>query len=873
MTTHDEAFLQQVRPYVEQLHKNGEPYVWRLKLSKTTFGQIEKALKKSIKSHHKDTKHLISDEFAPCIIVYIAEWYKRCYESPQSRSELNDFGSNEWKSIWEHCGFDNWEKYVYQQYEGASHRWLDSLYAMGGLALPFRLNQNYHDLLLKLCRLYHKEDISYEEISRVNGSISFRQSILNEHSLYHYFKQTLSGNPPFNEEELEDTNSDCSLLIREIKRADNKSREEKFSFDWLIRNVPEREYMHRRLRISLKPESEGKYRQYISYERLRDWGIQNPQNVSRLRFSLQFEDQDAIIKACDFENPLFIFSNRGIEDGHFVCWSTSDEVIASHIPAKSFTKVQLWLKADDNEPIRVRNHYLKYDETLHLFRRTQERFEWESRTNNQSDSAVVFSDRWREVTSDGHLHMSRKSFYDSIEGESIPYNWCNIFEKIELSDERNTKIFDCRKGKDYVFPKCYPNDIQYKEGFTVEHHYMERYDEDDDDGELKVEYVPILFGYGITNLISIHYESKDDKEGRVCEPYCIKHKVGNRYEIVNCENDLNYGIEELLILVTESSLSIRLKVFYVPWTNDQGCPVVRDFDRNEVCVAGIKRENDYQRDNIEKDPCLHLKLGKEDDYVVVDIFRPQTIVELFQNNKLIEYYDNRDNGIKIPLILCKEFRVRDYSPEGVLDYQCGNLMKKYSSIYPLNPNYGMRNDWQIQTVSEDAIFNYIHLCFFDTRDNDRADWYAMDYRGLPQPIESSVLNSWRGPGIIFDSMLSSFRRHCHEMKIKNGVGLGNRINTNMSYLELYDMAARHRAYFFMFQPLGRMVNNNSLIEDLLLPIINRSTNGLSDKEIRDLQRFAFEFNFSWSDKLNEWHNQSEDRAKVNDVIYRITTLE
>jgi hypothetical protein len=111
------------------------------------------------------------------------------------------------------------------------------------------------------------------------------------------------------------------------------------------------------------------------------------------------------------------------------------------------------------------------------------------------------------------------------------------------------------------------------------------------------------------------------------------------------------------------------------------------------------------------------------------------------------------------------------------------------------------------------------------------------------------------------------------MKIKNGVGLGNRINTNMSYLELYDMAARHRAYFFMFQPLGRMVNNNSLIEDLLLPIINRSTNGLSDKEIRDLQRFAFEFNFSWSDKLNEWHNQSEDRAKVNDVIYRITTLE
>jgi hypothetical protein len=117
MTTADKTFLQLVTPYIEQLHRNGEPYVWTLKLSRDNYEDIENALDASINSHQDGLHYLLSDEFAPCVIVYIAEWYKRCYESPQSRSKLNDFGSNEWKSIWEHCGFDNWEKYVYHCYK------------------------------------------------------------------------------------------------------------------------------------------------------------------------------------------------------------------------------------------------------------------------------------------------------------------------------------------------------------------------------------------------------------------------------------------------------------------------------------------------------------------------------------------------------------------------------------------------------------------------------------------------------------------------------------------------------------------------------------------------------------------------------------
>lgn len=871
MTEPDNSFLQLVNPYVERLHQFGEPYVWRLKLSRKVFEDIENALDASLSSHPEDYRYLLSDEFAPCVLVYIAEWYKRCYENPQSRSKLADFESTEWRTIWEHCGF-RWEQYVYQQYDEGTRRWLDSLYALGGLAIPFRLNQNCNALLLKLCRLYNKEDISIEELSRVNGSIAFRQSIINEHSLHCYFEDILSGRPPFDEEELRNPNSDCSLLIKAIKDADKRVREDKFHFDWLIRNVPDREHMQRRLKITLKPEEiGGKYRQYLSYDRLRSpsWGILHPEDVSKLLFSLQFEENDNIVKRYDFDNPLLVFYNRGIEDNNFVCWGTADEVIESHIPARNFTKVQLWVKPDNEDPKPVPTP-IRYNELLKVFRRKQDRFEWETKTNSQADTAVLFSDKWHEVTVDGHLHMIRKAFYDREEGESIPYNWCNVFERIELSDGRRSEVIDCRKGTDYVFPTCYPNEICYEDGFTVEHHYIEQFEEDEEEGEMMVEKIPILFG--LHNLICKHFENDEDTEGMERDPYCIEHKVGSRFEIVENDDVLRLGLEKLRVQVTENSLPITISVFYVPWSESQGCPVIRDFENNVIRIAGITKENDYERDHREKNPCIDVKIETDDDFAVVNVYRPQDLVELYQNDKLIEYHDNRDEDIKIPLILCKEFRVRDYGANGVNDYHCEQLMRLYDQIYPLNGSYGTKNnDWKIDTAKENAAFNYISLCYFDLKDQDGADWYALESEGLKQ-IDSNAIRTWEGPGIIFDSLTNPIRRHCHEMK-KKTIGLGNNFQTNMSSLEIYDMAAKHRVYFFMFQQLGGLMKKNAVIDELLLPIISRSENGVSDQEVRDLQRFAFEFNFRWADKWAEWNGNIDYRAKVNDTIYRITTLE
>jgi hypothetical protein len=871
MTESDKELLQLVAPYIEILHQYGEPYVWRLKMSKTAFDEIAKNLDASIKSHSKDTRYLLTGEFAPCVMVYIAEWYKRCYDNAQSESLLKDFDTQEWQAIWEHCGFPK-EKYVYQQ-EGGTHRWKESLFVLGGLAQPFRLQQN-GELLLKLCQLYHDEDIPIETLSGINGSIAFRQSISNEHSLYWFFNQILSGNPPYDEEELRDPNSGSSLLIKAIKDADKKAREEKFRFNWLIRNVPEREHMHRRLKIALKPEEAGgKYRQYISYGRVRQWGIQHPEDVSRILFSLQFRDEADIVKAYDFEHPLFVFSNRGVEADNFVCWSTADEVVANHIPVQQFTSVQLWAKADDAEPRPVPKAF-EFKDPLQVFKRRQEQYEWEDRTNNQADTAVLFSDNWQEITANGHLHMSRKAFFDREEGESIPYNWCNIFESIKLRSGNRTLSFDSQKGKDIVFPTCYPNDIKYEESFTVEHHYMEKFDEEDEEGAEIVEHIPILFG--LQNIVCRHFESKDDIVGRECKPISVMHKVGREYVMVENTEDLTIGVKKLRVQVTDVSSS-DITVFYVPWSKHQGSPVVRDFEKNEVRVAGVTVQNDYQRDHKEYAPCIEVRLGSNEDYIVVNVYRPQNLIELYHNDKLIEYHDNRGDVIKIPLMLCREFRVRDYGREGVKEYDCRRLMELYPSIYSLTLNayYGLKPDWHLQSINADAPFNYLRLCFFDRNGQEDGNWVALDSNGT-QFIAPSAIAEWRGPGLIFDSLMSPLCLHYRERIERRRVGgIGNQINAFVSSLETYDIAAKHRAYFFMFDKIGKLnetVRNGRMIDDILLPIIERSEGRITDKEIRDLQRFAFEFQFNWSDKLAEWNRESEKRPQINNVMYRISTL-
>ena len=65
----------------------GEPYVWKLRLSLSEFLTLEKAIGHSLSSHGNSHEHLLSEEFAVIVVIYLAEWYKRFYKGADTMDD------------------------------------------------------------------------------------------------------------------------------------------------------------------------------------------------------------------------------------------------------------------------------------------------------------------------------------------------------------------------------------------------------------------------------------------------------------------------------------------------------------------------------------------------------------------------------------------------------------------------------------------------------------------------------------------------------------------------------------------------------------------------------------------------------------------
>ena len=64
-----------------------QPYVWRLRLSEADFCSLERCL--TAVAAEKGKRTLVTEEWAKPMLVYMAEWYKRSYQSG-NRNELAD---------------------------------------------------------------------------------------------------------------------------------------------------------------------------------------------------------------------------------------------------------------------------------------------------------------------------------------------------------------------------------------------------------------------------------------------------------------------------------------------------------------------------------------------------------------------------------------------------------------------------------------------------------------------------------------------------------------------------------------------------------------------------------------------------------------
>jgi len=111
------------------------PYVWRLRISSAEFAALQEAVKAEATTPLQN-------------VVYLAEWYRRCYDGETARP-VRDFDC---KTLFEESGIDPAPN-VFQT-ENGNKSWRYSIYALGGVAIPFEL-KGTRKFLKELCRLYY----------------------------------------------------------------------------------------------------------------------------------------------------------------------------------------------------------------------------------------------------------------------------------------------------------------------------------------------------------------------------------------------------------------------------------------------------------------------------------------------------------------------------------------------------------------------------------------------------------------------------------------------------------------------------------------------------------------------------------------------
>lgn len=898
-TEEDKKLLACLPKCQEQLRKQidvGRPYVWELRLSLEQFNILETAIANSISSHSNDYHHLLSEDFAVILVMYLAEWYKRFYKGADTMDDnkVITLSTEELKKLYQLAKIDV-NTFVYNASTNPNRpslRWLESLQVLGGLAVQTELRRDQNDALLyKLCKIFHGEEIELDDLNDRNRAVAFQESIARKHSLYEYLDCILSKEKeaPFAKEDMNNTVTCIPQLLDKIQKADILTKKEKFNFEWVIYYTASKNQMVRHLKVKLKPEEiGGGKKQYIGYDRLMlpEWGIGHPEEVGRIRFYLRFKDHGRYVQKIDkTEEPLFKYDNTGSEKTGFLSVNKIDENTYTDIPVCHFDKVEMVMKYDEYQSDGTSKTVTRVVQELHVadymqvyaLPKTSNKFS--TRKNAQTTTAVIFSSAY-------HLAEPYREFlvvhahYRNGEECSTDYCWCPINDKVILVGPDGNEIkppFFNRNGLYQVKIKKYLNTIKYKENLFVRYRYL---DEDYDEAEMQEDDSPVLFGR--SGLEVWHYRSDHDMEGTPITDYKIEWTKGKNYAEWKEETEPKQGA--IRIRITINSIIIKLKVYYMPFIPTDDCqqPIWRDFEHMRICTSleGIKDiQDDFKKCPNQYEPDTKpLLIGNNKEQILVDVYRPILLRELSQKdekgqNHIVEYAD-KEEDIHIPLINCNQFSLRDFSENGVKEYQIKKNSRMFYGFPTFNdPNLSVDNyklEMPADELTEEFPLDYLKVYISKALDAP-TDLYAWNYKTDPVAVANS--NELSGDGIVFQSMKSnSFPRHYalpYIKKVKSGWG-GKKSQIVVDALYCFEIVAEHKTYFFLFNPLIKVVKAGRQIGDIFLPLVKKRGYLLTDTDIENLYQFAVEFHFDWMLLLREaWISQIEDLAEDAEEVSKM----
>jgi len=832
------------------------PYVWKLRLSEADFNELEVCL--SAIMSDCGVAALAKPENATSTIVYMAEWYKRKYQSGNRNPLIENL---DLETLWSNSGISK-KRYLYQDDSGQK-RWLYSIYVLGGLAIQHELKRHDKMKFLKgLCRIYHGENYTLENLDEASRAAAFRESIKRQHSLYEYMKEILNGEMPFHEDDLKDAASDVNRFVATIKAANDEILKVKFRFEWQVIFSPDYTYMTRRLNLWLKPEEVGGgLHQYLRYDRVHLWGVPNPEKQLHLFIYIRFKRGDEVIEPSTMENPIITYLNHSVND--FVAFGVEKGVQIKNIPTSRFDKIEIVVKDDDgNEYLAQTQHTTEY---IQLWQQGDYGETWSS---TQKETALLFSNRCKLKDETFAEEVYRKQFRDQKFGTTETWNWIYIYDCVSFLDEQGKEInLYNRIGYDQVTTRLYIDTIRYVGGGKVKHYYI---DDPDISDEYEVDELPLIFGW--EDVIVRHFATKDDilyaQPEEETETEMIEYKQENgRYTEWTKMDEPPYG--EVTLRVTVKGKPLLFTVVYLP-RMDKASPIKRDFESTFIRYKNVDGTEAELQDEIPMDgnplsPTLPVRYGEGESYYEVDVYRPTLLKEVMFDGKIIEYL-NDEEKLNLPYIFKDRVQLNDFSEKGYQAYECRNLHSIYSQDFINifgNPSVGEAalNAWRndnhyVGTLLDAMAPESLVVCFGNDQEHsswkeEQALYWNYDEKTEPEPINPDEDADSKNMGVIFQNISKTENLQCNlGMDIDNDPWAWDDIEESVteSILKCFEVANHYGTYFFLMKPLRDMdMDKDKIVSEIYEPLLEKRNGTLTPEDKQGLLRFAEESGFDWQE--------------------------
>lgn len=822
------------------------PYVWELKIAEDEFRSLESDLC----SYTPDAS---KKDDALKILVYLAEWYKRRYTNRAKKDYQKTFGGKkpDIETVWKSLAID--DQYLYRG-ESEQKLFLYSTFILSGLAVKFERQKNEKPFLRALCRVYNKEDESFDRVVDSNHSIAFKESIAQGHSLRDFLEAIITSQDnvdalPFAKEDYDNPETEVALLIELIREINYEVNKSKFRFEWVVTSISGDNLINRKLHLWLNPEEKGKLHQLLRIDRLKKWGFAEPENMHYIRLGVRYLNNNIVIKEPDFHHPELYYRNTGDASIGFICEKV-DYAKCNNVPVVSFDRVQLitWNEDGTELSIPVQEETVDFD-TIQFYRMEAGEDEWTTRVSNQKETALVFSDKWIIADSSVDQLFERKTYYNKKVGEGDSVSWCYIHASVTIENEDERRTFYNRQGYDHIVAKLYNDTINYSADGKVMLHYAE-----DEDSQEKANPISLIFGK--QDIIVYHTETKDGEDS-TCEETEIQlyeFKKNGNYTPWTEENCPEYGYIELRLTIKGKPL--LFKTFYLPK------PIERDLDANTIHYYNIKKELVYEdKADIEKaisrrevlEPTVLLNIGTKTCYVSVPVFRPVKLKEVCYDGKILMYDENGE--VTIPYILKEYVDVNDYGKDGYHSYSC----KDFRNVFVELNNSEYRTSGKYTSAIDGKTFTDDHapegVTFFVRKTlskNPRLRYCYWDCKKDSKPIPVRNLETFELPSgnVLFqDQRKVSHRLQCEYME-KEATGFAKIrrkcSDENDPVFEIFSIASEYNQYFFHFKALRSLANGISegrrdFYDEIYNPLLEYHQHRFSLRDKKELLRFADEF--------------------------------